>query len=413
MKFRFAFMIFFTIIQVAISQSQIRNLDFFIQQGLTNSPLLKDLDNQMRSNSLDSLLIKAQRVPQINFNGQLSYAPIINGYGYSEAITNGGNFFSTINLSQSLFNANTVNARYMKIGIQNQSLTNTAKLSQTDLKKSITAQYLVAYSVYADIMNGQAILKSLEEQDKILKQLTEQGIYRQTDYLSFKVEVQARRILQSELRIRYRKELSAINNLCGLNDTTSYSLSLPDLPVTLAVRPENSPHFLRFRFDSLSIQNEKLMLDRSYKPVVNWVADAGLVNNDPSVIYKNFGASVGFSLSLPVYDGNQRRLNYEKLINAEETRLAYEHSFHNQYDEQLNQLNKELELSREILPQIKEELDLATSIIRQDKDLFNSGGISITDYLLAVRNYISIQQYLNQYQVKILQIINEINYWKQ
>jgi hypothetical protein len=70
-------------------------------------------------------------------------------------------------------------------------------------------------------------------------------------------------------------------------------------------------------------------------------------------------------------------------------------------------------MTKEMIPQIKDELDLAGSIIRQNKDLLNSGGVSITDYLLAVRNYIDIQQYLNQYEVKILQIINEINYWRQ
>jgi hypothetical protein len=69
-------------------------------------------------------------------------------------------------------------------------------------------------------------------------------------------------------------------------------------------------------------------------------------------------------------------------------------------------------MTRDMMPQIKEELDLARSIIRQNRDLLNSGGVSVTDYLLAVRNYIDIQQYLNLYEVKILQIINEINYWR-
>jgi outer membrane protein TolC len=127
---RFVFIIFFLIIQVSAALSQVRSLDHFIQEGLTNSPLLKDLGNQMRSNSIDSMLIKAQRVPRINFNGLLSYAPIIKGYGYSEAITNGGNFTSTINLSQSLFNTKTVNANYMKIGIQNKALGNSSRLTE-------------------------------------------------------------------------------------------------------------------------------------------------------------------------------------------------------------------------------------------------------------------------------------------
>jgi outer membrane protein TolC len=375
--------------------------------------LLKDLQNQSRSNKIDSLLIKAQRVPQINFNGLASYSPVINGYGYSEAITNGGNFITTINLSQSLFNTKTVNARYDKAGIQGQSLANTARLSENDLKRQITAQYLTAYSVNAEIASGKALLNILEEENDILYQLTMNGVYRQTDYLTFKVELQARRLLLRELLIQYLKELSALNFICGLEDTATYSLPLPDLAVKLPVSHSSSAFFLRYRFDSLAIQNEKLLLDRSYKPVVSWFADAGLVNNKPEVLYKNFGASLGLSMTLPVYDGNQRKLNYEKFKNSEETRQIYKQSFGVHYSEQLRQLNKELEMTREMIPGIKEELELAQAIIRQDKDLINSGGVSITDYLLAVRNYIAIQQYLNQYEVKILQIINEINYWEQ
>jgi outer membrane protein TolC len=163
-------------------------------------------------------------------------------------------------------------------------------------------------------------LNSLEEQEVILRQLTQNGIYKQTDYLTFKVELQARRILLKEMQIQYSSELSALKNLCGLSDTATYDLIIPELTVNLPVNPSASTHFLRFRFDSLSIQNEKILLDRNYKPVVNWFADAGLVNNQPELIYKNFGASLGFSFSLPVYDGNQRKLNYEKLRNTEETR---------------------------------------------------------------------------------------------
>jgi outer membrane protein TolC len=401
------------ILGIHFSHAQERNLDYYIQQGLSNSPLLKDLDNQIRSNGIDSLLIKARRVPQINFNGILSYAPVINGYGYSEAITNGANFISTINLSQSLFNTKTVNARYRETGIQSQSLTNSARLNENDLKKAITSQYLAVCAVNAEITSCKALVKSLEDEEAILYQLTLNGIYRQTDYLTFKVELQARSLLLNELLIQYQKEISSLNTICGLEDATTYDLFLPDLVVNFPSNPVASPHFLQFRFDSLAIQNEKLLLDRSYKPVVSWFADAGLVNNQPEVIYKNFGASLGFALTFPVYDGNQRKLNYEKYKNTEETRKSYEQTFRIKYNEQLRQLDKEQEMTREMIPLIKEEMDLASDIIRQDKDLINSGGISITDYLLAVRNYIAIQQYLNQYQVKVLQIINEINYWRQ
>jgi outer membrane protein TolC len=415
MKHRSAIWITFLIliIQASTVLSQVKSLDFFVQQGLSNSPSLKDLNNQIRTNTVDSLLIDSPRHPQISFNGLLSYPPVINGYGYSQAITNGGTFISTINLNQPLFDRKTTQAKYMKYGLANQAMTYTIRISENELKKNITSQYLTAYSISADISFSKALLKSLEEEENMLKQLTQNGIYRQSDYLAFKVELQARRILLNDLQIQYRKELSNLNYLCGLSDTNTCELGLPELAVNFPVKPETSGFFLRFHTDSLTIQNEKRLVDQAYKPDFSWSADAGLVNNEPKFIYKNFGVSVGVALSIPLLDGNQRKLNYQKLNISEETRRNYEQYFRVQYNEQLRQLNQELEMTRNLIPQIKQELDLAEAIISQDKDLISNGSISVTDYLLALRNYISIQQYKNQYEVKVRQIINEINYWRQ
>ncbi len=401
------------ILEASTAISQVKSLDFFIQQGLSNSPSLKDLNNQMRTNSVDSLLVDSPRHPQISFNGLLNYPPVINGYGYSEAITNGGTFISTVNLNQPLFNRKTTQAKYMKYGLANQAMTYNIKIGENELKKNITSQYLTAYSVSADIAFNRELLKSLEEEDNILKKLTQSGTYKQSDYLAFKVELQARRILLNELQIQYRKEISNLNFLCGLSDTVACELSLPDIAVNIPVNPETSRFFLRFHADSLTIQNEKTLIGQTYKPNFKWSADAGLVNNEPKYIYKNFGVSVGVALSIPIFDGNQRELNYQKLNISEETRRNYEQYFRVQYNEQLRQLNQELEMTRDLIPQIRQELDLAEAIISLDKDLINNGSISVTDYLLALRNYISIQQYKNQYEVKIRQIINEINYWRQ
>lgn len=394
-------------------RSQEKSLDYYLDQGLANSPLLNDLNNQIRDNAYDSLLLLSPRHPQIIFNGALSYAPVINGYGYSEAITNGGNFISTINLSQPLLNRKTTLALNNNIVIQNDSLKNTIHISTNQLKKSITEQYLEVYTVQCDIIFQEEFLKSLENEGLILKEMTANGVFKQTDYLSFKIEIQARRLMIDELRIRYSGELSKLNSLCGLRDSATYRLVLPELNVNMPVPRKNSGFFRMYRLDSLAIRNQKLLIDRSYKPNIYWNADAGLMNNDPRIIYKNFGASIGLSMTLPLLDGSQKRLNQAKLDISEETRRYYQTSFELQFDENMRQLTRQLELTKQLMPEIREELAMAETVVTQDKELLNSGGISVTDYLLAVRNYLDIQQHLTQYEIKILLIINEINYWRQ
>ncbi len=394
------------------SFAQVRTLDYFLQAGLTNSPLIKDLNNQMRMNSVDSLLIKANRLPQIKFNGLMMYAPIIHDYGYSEAITNGGNLISVIQASQNIFNNKTIEAQYRKIGLQNQSLSNSSRITEKDLKKAITEQYLTVYSVSNEMTSLKTIVKSSRDEESILKQMMEKGIYRQTDYLSFLIELQSQELDLNDLELKYNKELSGLKLLCGIKDTNSYQLSMPEITHPLG-KSDHSPFFLHFMIDSLNIQNEKIIIDRNYKPSVNWLTDAGLVNNDPMVIYKNFGISIGMSLTLPVYDGNQRKLNYQKLKMSEETRKGYEDFFRQQYDRQLLQLNDELKRTFEIVPKLKQQYTLAESIVRQDKELLNMGGISVIDFVIAVKNLITIKQNLNQNEIKVLRIINEISYWEE
>jgi outer membrane protein TolC len=398
--------------QVFLSNAQVITLDDFIHAGLSNSPLLKDLNNQMRMNSVDSLLIKANRLPQIKFNGLMMYAPIIHDYGYSEAITNGANFISVLSASQSIFNNKSIESQYRKIGLQNQSLANSSRISEKDLKKAITEQYLTVYSVSNEMTSLKTIVKSSHDEEAILKQMMEKGIYRQTDYLSFLVEMQSQELDLNDLELKYIKELSGLKLLCGIKDTNSYQLSMPEITHPLG-KSDHSPFFLHFMIDSLNIQNEKTIIDRNYKPSVNWLTDAGLVNNDPMMIYKNFGISIGMSLTLPVYDGNQRKLNYQKLKMSEETRKGYSDFFRQQYDQQLQQLNEQLLRTMDIIPKLKHQLEMAEVIVRQDKDLLNNGGITITDYVLALKNLKIFRKNLNQYQVDALRIINEINYWEE
>jgi outer membrane protein TolC len=405
--------LYFFLTLFPVAEGQVRDLDYYLQAGMTNSPLLKDLHNQRRINSYDSLFIAAGRKPQVGFNGLLYYAPILNGYGYSEAITNGGAVGSQVVLSQDLFRRKSVEAQFTGMGLQNQALSNTIALTENDIRKSITAQYLIAYAVYSEIGFTTKVLATLREEDTILKRLVEGGIYRQTDYLSFLVEMQSQEITLNQLQIDLQKETSALNLLCGITSDSVYELIRPDIEQKALIRWEQTTFFLRFKYDSLLIRNEKMLLDRSYKPSVRWFGDAGLLSNNPPEMYKNFGVSLGLSMTFPLYDGNKRKLGFDKLNTLEETRRYYEDFYRTQYDQQLLQLNEELSKTRAMIPRLQEQAVLAARVIRDSRTLIDQGALPVTDYVIALRNYMTIQHNLHQYGIKILQIINEINYWKQ
>ena len=123
---------------LAVGQS----LDFYLKKGLENSPLLKEFSNQLRSGALDSLLANATFKPQINQVSQAMYAPAGKNMGYDEAITNGGNFSALLNIMQPLFSKRLKAGQHQEILLSNQAIGVSEKITETDLKQGITAQYL-------------------------------------------------------------------------------------------------------------------------------------------------------------------------------------------------------------------------------------------------------------------------------
>ncbi|MCX6284327.1 MAG: TolC family protein, partial [Bacteroidetes bacterium] len=164
---------------------------------------------------------------------------------------------------------------------------------------------------------------------------------------------------------------------------------------------------------SLKIQTEKILIDRKYKPTVNWFSDGGIINNEPVYLYQNFGISFGMSLSLPVYDGNQRKLNYSKLRTEEETRKNYQDFFRTQYGIQLKQLKDELDNVRTLARDNEKQIEVVKTLVAQERAELNSGTLTITDYILALKNLIDATHEAVQYQIRAQYILNEINFWKQ
>ncbi len=391
--------------------SQSNQLSYYIQQGLQNSPLLKDYTNQIQSATIDSSLLNAQRKPQVNAVSMVMVVPEYNGWGYDDAITNGGNYSAQVSVTQNVFNKKAYKPQFEAISIQKQSIANTSKLSEHDLKKTITDQYITAYNSLKQVDYTKATLNLLNEEKTILQKLTEQGIYKQTDYLSFEIAIQSQEIQWKQSEIQYRNDVRQLNLICGINDTAINKLAAPDLKINGVADKNNSPFLKQFKLDSISIINQKSLAGIKYRPQFNWFADAGLLGSNPSLLYKNFGTSFGFNFSMPLYDGKQKNLQYQKLSISESTRINYQSFFKNQYNQHLQQINLQLADNDQLILQIQKQISSAESLIKQSKQLLNTGALSVTDFIITIKNYIDIKNQLNQAQLTRNQLMSEYNYW--
>lgn len=390
--------------------SQSRDLDFYLKQAVQNSPLLNDYRNQVKSSFADSLLIRAAKKPLVEAKSQLLYSPFYHNFGYDEVVTDGGNYTAVMGISQPVFNKREINNKFEAVDLQKRAINNSTQISINELNKIITDQYLASFSGYTDFLFNKNFLELLVKENEIVKQFVKGGIAKQTDYLSLLVETQAQEILVNQLKSQYRKDLMLLGQLCGLNDSVWYDLTDPKIEIRGTANIGKSPSWLKYKIDSIRIENEKMAIDIHYRPKVNWFADAGFLTSNPWNFYKHFGYSAGLSLNIPVYDGKQRGIEKQKLELNENSRLAYQNTYYKQYFQQIQQLNLDLKALNVMSAQVENQLKTSQQLVDTFKEQLEVGIIQMTEYINAIKNFKTTSRNINLIYIQKLQVINQMNF---
>jgi outer membrane protein TolC len=408
---KWLFSIILSAFTCSVSLAQTYTLDHYLEIAQNNSPLLKDIKNQVASAKLDSMRLRAGLKPQVNGSSAALFAPVVNGYGYAGPITNVQTFNALVGVSKQLIGRNYLNGQLAAIALQHDSLLNASQLSVQDLKKTVVGQYITAYGSLQQFKFSQEIVKRLLEEDEILKKLTRNNVYRQSDYLAFLVTLKQQQIQLLQAHLQYQTDYTTLNYISGIADTGMVELSEPSLQRAFIPDYRNSIFSKKFKLDSLRLANTSSLLDYSYKPKANIFADGGYNTDFSSQAYKNFGASFGFNVTVPIYDGGQRKLSHKKIQLEEETRKNYEAFYSIQYRQQISQLNQQINETEKLLEQVNEQIKYSESLIKVDAQLMQTGDLKIADFILAISNYLTIKNLLTQTTINRLQLINQLNYW--
>ena len=393
------------------SFSQEKDLRFYMEKAQTNSPLLKDLSNQIKSNSIDSLLNKANYKPQIAGNLNANYAPVLNGFGYDTALSNGQTISGLVGVNKKIIGKNQVNSQAESFQLLKESLVLNKKIASKDVNKLITAQYITASGSAEQLDYNQKMASLLKDEATILKKLTQNSIYKQTDYLVFLSTIKQQELQVLQLKQQYQNDLGLLNYLSGEVDTTFVKLRKPDITLKTIQSDTKSVFAKQFEVDSLKIINQNKLIDNAYKPSLSLIGDAGYLSSLTYEAHKNFGLSVGLGLSVPIYDGNKKSLQHQKNETALATNLAYKANFNKQYQQQLLILNQKLKQAVAIENQLQSQLQIVDALIEANKKLLLTGDAQITDFVIAIGNVITINNSISQNKINKLQLINEINYW--
>ena len=387
------------------------NLNYFLQNAKQNSPGLKEFQNQVLSLQIDSQLLKASLGPQVNFLSTDSYAPIINGWGYDEAITNRANISGLIQASRNYLSRGQIIAQYRTIALQRRSLLDTLALSQQDLARTITEQYITAYGDLLAMDFNREVYDLMQREEQALKKLTQANVYKQTDYLTFYVTMQQQELTWLQAQIQYNNDFLTLNYLSGLVDTTLERIEKPALTDSLRIDFYNTVFYSRFITDSLRLANEKELINYEYKPRIGAYTDAGYNSSLQITPYKNLGVSAGVSVTIPIYDGRQKQMKLARIDIQERTRETNREFYVNQHNMQLLQLRQQLFSIDQMVEKINKQIGYAHTLIAANGKLLQTGDITMKDYVTAINNYLQAQNLLTQNNINKLKILNQVNYW--
>jgi len=402
-------------------------LDYYISNAVRNSPLINENNNLSKINQLEIERLKATYTkPQIGLSANYLFAPIIstdnskatfkpnssgatNYYGYDLGASNGGEYQALLNISQPLFGSEKFKIASEQVNIETQINENNNKLNQHDIEKIVTDQYILCLQDSKQIHDAETTLNLLSNQQAILKKLVENSIYKQSDLVLLNIEYQNYFSQLTTLKSNYHRDLLELNSICGIDDTTLVQLQNSEL--ILKNKVSNSLFLESYRLDSLHLAAQQNVFELQYKPQLNLYANTGLWAFTIPDIPQRFGLSAGLSLTWPIFDGNQKKINRQKTMLLEQNISFQKKYYENQNKIRLEKILYEIKSIETQLEYINNQQNDYNILLDSYKKELSTGQISIIDFLTILKNKSSLT---GEYHLLFLQkqlLINAYNYW--
>lgn len=391
--------------------AQQKGINYFLEQAKINSPLLNDYQNQIQILLLDSVKLRAGLLPQVNASSNLMYAPVIKGVGYDAAITNGQLVSGLITVSKEISTKARLNTLVKSLQLSKDSLGNQRALSILDLEKSISTQYITTLGNQEQLVLSKEVLNLLQTQDDLLKKLTQSSVFKQTDYLTFKVNLEQQLLNVLQNQNQYKNDFMALNYLSGITDTSTYQLEALPLQRIEIPQFENSLIYKKYSIDSAKSVNALNLLALNYRPKLNVFTDAGYQSSLPKQAYKNFGWSAGLNLTIPIYDGGLKKLSTNQININQQTQSRYRNFYKSQYQQQKIQLQQMIIQYDQLINSAQKQLGFSKTLIDANALQLKTGDVKMSDYLLSVNNYLNLRVNIIQNKINQLQSINQLHYF--
>lgn len=392
-------LLFFMII--VSSQAQETTLEYFISEARENLPILKENNNLQKIGEIQNDIIRAQnKAFQVNATSEVQFAPYFNNngrfidvtttpspraYGYDVGITNGGLYSAQLNVTKNLFNQKMVDNLLFQNKVQNNTLTLTAQEIEHNLVKNITDAYIMAYQLQLQENFTVEILKDLENRLKVVELLVKRAVLMESDYLLLQLDIDSKKLELQQIRNNLKTAINQLFSLSGIRLVETDSLSVPELMYT--DDPLANFYQRKFENDSLQVVVDQKVFENQYKPQLSLYGNTGLNAVELTNIDRRVGLSAGLRLTVPIYDGKQRKYNIQQSELKKENLEFYKGNAEIQLENNLKSIEAQLTSLEENIQSIEEQLQKQLNVLEIYKGKLVQGQVSIVDYLNVIQTY--------------------------
>lgn len=404
------------------------NLQQYIDAAQKNSPLINDNLNQIKASEYDLQRLRAIYTgAQVDLNGNFLFAPVVatdnnkttlelnshgatKYYGFELAQTNGGIYQGLITYTQPLFNSARYNTAAEQIDIGRQINRQTIRLTEHDLAKLVTDQYILCLMDEKQMAFTDSMLVLVKQQLDLVKKLAASSLLKQSDVSLLNIEYENNLNILATFKASYHSKLMDLNILCGIKDTADRAL--PDLDLQLNIAPVAVSGYLeKFRLDSMNLVAAQNVFELKYKPTLNFYSNGGLNAAYVSTALNRFGFSAGLSLNFNLFDGRQRRSTREKTEILKQTVSFYKDNFSIQNEVRKHQFLTNLASYTERRDHLRQQAAEYAQLLTDYKKEILQGEISIINYVTVLKNMVLLKRDYFLAETNSLLLINGYNYW--
>ncbi|MGA2623095.1 MAG: TolC family protein [Bacteroidota bacterium] len=272
-----------------------------IESALTKNQLVAIADIEVRQNESHLQEVQSTKFPQLLLRSHYLYTP---ENGYSEVVTNGGEYGLQLTTGIPLYDGGTRTTVIHQASIAVDRSTIELQKSKVDLSYEVRSAYYEIVRAGNELQIRTETKQRLQDYVSFLAQLQRGGSVNASDVMKARVELNNATTDAENARQSVVNAKMSLNRLAGnpiernfeiVSGTMSDTSSMPQFAV------ENSPSVQLLQHDKASSEDDLSIARNERLPTLSVAGDVGWLGVLPTEYRQNIGYSVSLSLDLPLW----------------------------------------------------------------------------------------------------------------